>query len=125
MNLLLDTHVLLWGLAAPERLAPAARQRMEDTRSVLHFSVASIWEIALKQNQRAIGDARQIRKELLRQGYRELPITSDHVLLTPTLPQIHKDPIDRILLAQAKFEGFTLLTADAVLAQYPGPVERV
>jgi len=92
------------------------------------FSPASLWEIAIK---RAMGrsdfraDPRLLRRGLLDNGYGELPITSEHAVAVDGLPPIHKDPFDRILVAQASVEGIALLTADPVVAQYPGPVQRV
>ncbi len=86
-----------------------------------------MWEVAIK---RGLGredfkaDARLLRRGLLDNGYNELPIPSDHVVVIESLPPIHKDPFDRLLVAQATFEGVTLLTLDPVVAQYPGPIRR-
>lgn len=128
MKLLLDTHLLLWAAGQPEKLSAEARRLLEDPRSVLYFSAASIWEIAIK---RSLGredfrvEPRVLRRGLLDNGYEELVITSEHALATDGLPPLHKDPFDRILLAQALSEGITLLTADATVAAYPGPVRLV
>lgn len=128
MKLLLDTHLLLWAAGQPEKLSAQARRLLEDPRSVLYFSAASIWEIAIK---RSLGredfrvEPRVLRRGLLDNGYEELVITSEHALATDGLPPLHKDPFDRILLAQALSEGITLLTADATVAAYPGPVRLV
>ena len=92
------------------------------------FSVASLWEVVIKS---ALGrkdfraNARVLRRGLLDNGYNELPIASDHIVTTESLPLIHKDPFDRILVAQATVEGITLLTADEILARYPGPILKV
>ena len=92
------------------------------------FSTASLWEVAIK---RGLGredfkvDARLLRRGLLDNGYSELPIISDHVVATESLPPIHKDPFDRVLVAQATVEGVTLLTVDSLVAQYPGPIRTV
>lgn len=128
MKLLLDTHLLLWAAGNPEQLSPAARVLLEDPGNELLFSAASLWEIAIK---RGLGrddfqvDARVLRRGLRDHGYLELPITSEHTVSIDNLPSIHKDPFDRLLVAQATVEGITLLTADAVVAQYPGPVQKV
>jgi len=125
---ILDTHLLLWTALCPERLSNDARNILYNEQISLVFSVASIWEIAIK---RGLGrndftvDARLLRRGLLDNGYRELVITSEHAVAIDTLPQIHKDPFDRILVAQAIVEGITLLTADPVVARYQGPVRLV
>ena len=125
MKLLLDTHLLLWAAGQPERLPADARVLIETAENELFFSAASLWEIVIK---RGLGrddfkvDARLLRRGLLDNGYSELPIASEHVVAIEGLPPIHKDPFDRVLLAQAQVEGITFLTADPTLAQYPGPV---
>lgn len=128
MKLLLDTHVLLWAAGEPEHLSPTARELLSAPQNELIFSAASLWEIAIK---RTLGrddfhvEPRLLRRGLLDNGYAELSVTSQHTVATDTLPPIHKDPFDRLLLAQALTEGITLVTADARLAQYPGPVRQV
>lgn len=125
MKLLLDTHLLLWAAVAPEQLSPEARRRMESPDSVLLFSAASLWEVAIKAGLGRADfqvDARLLRRGLLDNGYAELPVGSDHAVAVAGLPPIHKDPFDRLLVAQATVEGITLLTADALVAQYPGPI---
>ncbi len=92
------------------------------------FSAASLWEITIK---RGLGredfevDPHIFRRALLDNGYDELAITSEHAVAVDGLPEIHRDPFDRILVAQATAEGITLLTSDATVAQYPGPVRKV
>ena len=128
MKLLLDTHLLLWAAGGPERLSARARALINDTGNELLFSAASLWEIAIK---RGLGrsdfqvDSRLLRRGLLDNGYSELPVAGDHVVATEDLPPIHKDPFDRVLVAQATVEGIALLTTDAVVARYPGPIRRV
>ncbi|MBD9362140.1 type II toxin-antitoxin system VapC family toxin [Methylomonas fluvii] len=128
MKLLLDTHLLLWAAGSPDLLPEQARRMLEDMQNQLFFSAASLWEIAIK---RGLGrddfqvDARVLRRGLLDNGYNEIPIGSDHAVFIESLPPIHKDPFDRILVAQANVEGITLLTADALVAKYPGPVRLV
>ena len=125
---LLDTHVLLWAAGEPQRLPSATRAILDNPANDLMFSTANIWEIVIK---RSLGredfrvDPRRLRTGLLDNGYQELPIRGEHALAVDLLPTIHRDPFDRMLLAQAHVEGATLLTADHVLAQYPGPIERV
>lgn len=128
MKFLLDTHLLLWAAGQPELLSKQARRLLSVPGNELLFSAASLWEIAIKRN---LGRAdfkvepRLLRRGLLDNGYRELAITSAHVLELDALPAHHKDPFDRILVAQALSEGITLLTVDSVVAKYPGPIQKV
>lgn len=128
MKLLLDTHLLLWAAGQPERLSKQARRLLSDPANELLFSAASLWEIAIKRN---LGRAdfkvepRLLRRGLLDNGYRELAITSAHVLELDALPAHHKDPFDRILVAQALSEGITLLTVDPIVAKYTGSIQKV
>lgn len=128
MKLLLDTHILLWAAEEPERLSAKARRFLRDEQNQLLFSGASLWEIAVK---RGLGrkdfqvDPRLLRRGLLDNGYFELPILSDHVVAIDDLPPIHKDPFDRLLVAQATVEGVTLLTVDPIVAGYPAPVREI
>ena len=128
MKLLLDTHVLLWAAGQPERLPPAARALLDDPRNEPMFSSASLWEIAIKSG---LGrddfqvNARLLRRGLLDNGYGELPISSEHAVAIDGLPPIHKDPFDRLLVAQSMVEGITLLTSDPLVAQYPAPGRKV
>ena len=128
MKLLLDTQLLLWAAGQPERLSATARKLLSNRRNELLFSAASLWEIAIKNT---LGredfrvEPRLLRRGLLDNGYTELAITSQHAVSIDSLPPLHKDPFDRLLLAQATCEGITLLTGDAQLARYPGPVRKV
>ena len=121
MRVLLDTNILLW--AAADKLPPKATPYIEDKTNILLFSSASIWEIVIKSE---LGrkdfsvDPAALYGSLLGAGYEELPVISRHSLLVRTLPMIHKDPFDRILLAQAASEGVVFITADKVLSQYSG-----
>jgi PIN domain nuclease of toxin-antitoxin system len=109
-------------------LSAEAHALISDPGNELLFSAASLWEVAIK---RSLGradfhvDARLLRRALLDNGYGELPICSEHTVEVEGLPSIHKDPFDRLLVAQAMVEGITLLTSDPVVAQYSGPVRRV
>jgi PIN domain nuclease of toxin-antitoxin system len=128
MKLLLDTHILLWAAGNPERLSVEARALLNDPENELFFSAASLWEIAIKNNLGRVDfqvNARLLRRGLLDNGYQELAINSVHAVSIDNLPMIHKDPFDRILVAQAMVEGITLLTADSLVAQYPVAVRMV
>ena len=128
MKLLLDTHLLLWIAANAPQLSRQAVELINDVHNELFFSAASLWEIAIKNS---LGredfqvDARLLRRGLIENGYKELPITGEHAVAIGSLPFIHKDPFDRLLVTQATVEGYTLLTSDATVAQYPGPIKRV
>jgi PIN domain nuclease of toxin-antitoxin system len=128
VKLLLDTQLLLWAAGQPERLSAAARRRLNNPKNELIFSAASLWEITIKNS---LGRAdfrvepRLLRRGLLDNGYTELPLTSQHAVSVDGLPPLHKDPFDRLLIAQALVEGITLLTADAQVARYGGPVRKV
>lgn len=128
MRLLLDTHLLLWASGPSERLPQIVARMLDDPENDLVFSVVSLWEITIKHRLGRSDfqvDPRIFRRELLENGYEELPITSDHALGVGLLPLIHKDPFDRILVAQATVEAITLLTSDKIVARYPGPVRAV
>ena len=125
MKLLLDTHLLIWAADSIERVPVAARALMTDPKNELIFSVASLWEIAIKSGLNRPDfqvNAGLLRRGLIDNGYRELPILSQHVIAIDALPPIHKDPFDRMLIAQATVEGILLLTDDSTVARYPGPL---
>jgi PIN domain nuclease of toxin-antitoxin system len=128
VKLLLDTHVVIWAAGFPERLSVEARELIADTDNDLVFSAASLWEIAIKSTlgrEDFIVDARLLRRGLLDNGYSELPVASEHAVAIDGLPPIHKDPFDRLLVAQAMVEGITLLTGDDLVGQYPGPIRKI
>lgn len=128
MIYLLDTHILLWASGAPQRLSARARELLSEPTSGLMFSTAAIWEVAIKSR---LGrpdfsvDPRLLRRGLLENGYAELAIEGDHTMATLDLPPLHKDPFDRIQVAQARIEGIVLLTNDERVADYGSPVELV
>ena len=128
MKLLIDTHLLLWAASEPERLSQAARALLLDTENALLFSAASIWEVVIKAS---LGrpdfsvDARTLRRGLLDNAWYELPVSGLHAAAVSHLPPIHKDPFDRMLIAQADCEGILLVTSDADLTRYPGPIRKV
>ena len=124
MNLLLDTHVLLRA-ARGDDLSAGLRQLLEDQANRLVFSAASIWEIAIKSGLgRPDFDVPSgvFRRGLLEAGYQELPVTGVHAAALQGLPALHRDPFDRILVAQAMVESLTLVTADRTILTYPGPI---
>ncbi|MDR2559097.1 MAG: type II toxin-antitoxin system VapC family toxin [Oscillospiraceae bacterium] len=123
MKILIDTHLLLW--AAAGELPVKAASYIEDKTNTLLFSPASIWEVAIKSGlgrEDFVADPISFYSGLLGAGYQELPISGRHALLVSTLPPLHKDPFDRILLAQATSEGIPFLTSDKLLSQYSGSV---
>lgn len=125
MLLLLDTHLLLWAAYEPEKLSAEARDRIGDESNDLLFSAASIWEVSIKSALAKSAfsvNPRILRRGLVENGYRELPITSAHAIAVGDLPPIHQDPFDRILIAQARTEGLELLTVDAKVIAYGEPV---
>lgn len=128
MRLLLDTHILLWAAGAPDRLSERARAMLEAGENTLVFSVASLWEISIKAG---LGrddfrvDGAALRRGLLEHGYEELPISGIHALMVRDLPPVHRDPFDRMLVAQARQEALVLVTSDTLLLHYPGNIELV
>lgn len=128
MKFLLDTHLLLWAAGQPDRLSKVVRELIENPGNELYFSAASIWEIAIKSSlgrEDFKADSRLVRRGLIDNGYREIPISSEHAVGVQALPLIHKDPFDRLLISQSMSEGIWLVTADPVLSQYPGMVQSV
>lgn len=125
MKLLLDTHLLLWAADSLERVPAGARALMADLENELLFSVVSLWEVAIKNGLNRPDfqvDARLLRRGLIDNGYVELPMSGEHAVAVDTLPRIHRDPFDRLLIAQAMVEGLVLLTSDVTLERYSGPV---
>jgi PIN domain nuclease of toxin-antitoxin system len=128
VRILLDTQILLAAAGQASRLPTTATDLINDLENELVFSAASLWEVVIKNGQGREDfkvDPRVLRRNLLEHGYNELPITSGHAVQLDVLPPIHRDPFDRILVAQAIVEGMTLLTADEVVGRYPGPIRKV
>ncbi len=128
MKFLLDTHLLLWAAGQPERLSKPARELIENPDNVLFFSAASIWEIAIKSSlgrEDFKADSRLIRRGSIDNGYQEIAISSEHAAGVQALPLFHKDPFDRLLIAQSLSEGMPLVTVDPILSQYPGMIQLV
>lgn len=126
MRYLLDTQLIVWATTSPKRLSANARQIIEEWANELSFSAITIWEVAIKQ---ALGrndfqiDPAALREVLLEDGYSELAFTSAHAIEVKALPNLHRDPFDRALLAQAMRERLTLLTSDRQLGRYPGAMQ--
>ena len=119
MRLLLDTHVLIWAATGDVKLSKAAAQLIDDDANTLYFSAASLWELTIKGVERTGINPAVLRKALLDAGYLELPITSVHGLTEGALPNHHRDPFDRIMVAQAMSEGISLVTHDKAMYAYP------
>jgi PIN domain nuclease of toxin-antitoxin system len=128
VNLLVDTSVVLWAAGEPQKLSADARRLLDDPQNAPWFSAASLWEIVIK---RTLGrddfkvEPARLRRGLLGNGWRELAVSGEHALAVESLPELHKDPFDRILVAQATTEGFALVTSDRIVARYPGHVLKV
>jgi PIN domain nuclease of toxin-antitoxin system len=128
MTLLIDTHLLLWAAGQPQKLSRAARRLLDDPDARLWFSAVSLWEVAIKHSlgrEDFRAEPIRLRRGLLDNGWRELVVSSEHAVATLGLPPLHKDPFDRMLLAQARVEGLSLVTSDELVARYPGDVRKV
>jgi PIN domain nuclease of toxin-antitoxin system len=125
---LVDTQLLLWSASASRKLPAAVGRLFRDAGHEFHFSAASLWEVAIKASLGRADfavDAGEFRDVLLENGFQELAITGLHAVAVSRLPQIHADPFDRMLVAQATSEPMVLITADERLALYPGTIEVV
>lgn len=128
MKLLLDTRLLLLAASQPDRLSPTALRLVRDPDNDLHFSVASLWEIAVKSaagRPDLLVDGQRLRRGLIDNGYGEVTITGEHIIAIAALPVHHSDPFDRLLVAQAMIEGLILVTGDPALNGYPGSIRHV
>lgn len=128
MSLLLDTHVLLWAAGQSDRLPADTLDLLDNPETMVAFSAASVWEIAIKNSlgrEDFSVDPRVLRRGLLEHGYVELAISGVHAAAVDTLPDIHRDPFDRLLVVQAQLEGLTLITADRIVGRYPGPIQVI
>lgn len=128
MRLLLDTHVALWALAGSEKLGLVAQKLILDSNNEVFVSAATVWEISIKRGL-GRGDVPVSGERALElfalAGYRELTVTQRHAALVETLPAIHADPFDRILVAQATAEGMSLLSRDVTVVRYGAMVLSV
>ncbi|MGE0283759.1 MAG: type II toxin-antitoxin system VapC family toxin [Rhizobiaceae bacterium] len=128
MKLLIDTQLLVWSAIDAERLSKRAEDILSDDQNELHFSIVSLWEIVIKSGLGRTDfnvDAAVLREGLLVNGYFEIVIGGHHAIAVRNLARLHNDPFDRMLLAQAAVEEFSLVTTDEVLAKYPGSIIRV
>lgn len=122
MNLFLDTHIVLWWLDDNPQLSIPARHGIMDTGNVIIVSAAVIWEIRIKQALGKLQIDPGFYKVIQQQGFELLPITADHAFAVGNLPTHHRDPFDRIIIAQTIFEGFTLVTHDDIFQKYGIPI---
>jgi PIN domain nuclease of toxin-antitoxin system len=120
--LLLDTHALLWSVGDDEQLSPTVHELLRDGAVATHVSAASIWEIAIKQAAGKLTAPENLLEEVARASFVELGISFDHARAAGALPPHHRDPFDRMIVAQARSEGFTVITRDARIAAYDVPV---
>lgn len=128
MRLVIDTHILVWATLESIRLPLRAVDILMDPVNDVYFSTASLWELAIKSSLGRANfsiDIARLQARLLDNGYNELPITIDHLVTLATLEHHHKDPFDRLLVAQARTEGMTLLTSDTIVAAYGGDIIKV
>ncbi len=128
MKLLLDTHLLLWAAQGSAKLPAEAHDLIVEPGTELVVSAASLWEITIKNGLGRADfqvDPHLLRRSLLENGYAELPVTGAHAVEVGLLPLLHGDPFDRILIAQARVERISLLTADRTLARYSGPIHAL
>jgi len=117
MSLLLDTHVVLWWLTDDATLPDEAKARLDDDPDV-YVSSATIWEVAIKESIGKLTGPDDLPEEIARSGFRQLPISFEHAATAGRLPPLHRDPVDRMLVAQARCEGFTLVTRDPQIRRY-------
>lgn len=119
MKLLLDTHVLIWMLLGRDRLSASAAGAIEDAGNEIFVSVISAWEIEIKLAKGKLPLPSNLADALASLRVRHVPVTLDHVLAVESLPRHHRDPFDRMLIAQAQLEGLTLVTSDRQMRGYP------
>ena len=121
MTLLLDTHVLLWCLGSPERLCRETRRKIEAPAQVVFVSAASAWEIEVKRALGKLKAPADLEEQLQEKRFTELPVRLRHVRALGSLPDLHRDPFDRMLVAQALADGLTIVTSDDQIRAYPAP----
>ena len=122
MRLLLDSHVVLWSLQSPERLPADVVAVITDPVNSVDVSVASLWELAIKQSIGKLTVDGDLREHLTLQSFSELPVLGEHAVAVRDLPPHHRDPFDRLLIAQARCEGLTIVTNDHVFTAYNVPI---
>lgn len=125
MNILLDTHILLWWLADDPTLSKKARTIISDEKNLIFVSAISAWEIIIKMALGKLQAPENLAEVIMENNFKELPVTLQHVLVIKQLPLHHHDPFDRMLVAQAKSESLTLLTSDEKNMLYDCPLIKV
>ena len=122
MNLLLDTHVLLWWLNGDDTLSEMSQEAIADSKNLVFISAVTVWEIRIKEALKKLKIPENFKSVLAEQPFDLLNITHEHAHAIKDLPAYHSDPFDRMLIAQAKVEGFTLVTRDVHLKKYRIPI---
>ncbi len=122
MKLLLDSHVLLWFLDGGSRLSEASLAAIVEPDNDVQISVASLWKLSIKQSIGKLTVAGALREHTALQSFAELPVLGEHAVAVRDLPLHHRDPFDRLLIAQARCEGLTLVTSDRAFAAYDVPI---
>jgi PIN domain nuclease of toxin-antitoxin system len=122
VSLSLDTHTLLWWLDDPQLLSRAAREAIEDGGTTVYVSAVVVWEIVIKRALGKLDAPDDIEAAMVANRFLALPMTVPHALAVRSLPDHHRDPFDRLLIAQARHEGLTLVTRDAHVVRYGGPL---
>jgi PIN domain nuclease of toxin-antitoxin system len=117
VNLLLDTHVVLWWLADDPTLTDDIKEKLDHDPDI-YFSSATVWEVAIKQAIGKLHEPADLPERIRDSGFRELPISSQHTMTAGRLPPIHRDPFGRLLIAQAQCSDLTLVTRDAAILKY-------
>jgi PIN domain nuclease of toxin-antitoxin system len=122
MTLLLDTHKFLWWLDDPALLAESARKAIADGKNLVYVSAAVAWEIAIKRSLGKLDAPEDLEAVMAANRFLPLPVTVPHALAVATLPDHHRDPFDRLLIAQARHEGFQLVSRDPFMKLYDVPL---
>jgi PIN domain nuclease of toxin-antitoxin system len=122
VRLLLDSQVVIWSLQEPERLSPEAGTAIRKPANDVLVSVASIWELSIKQSIGKLTVAGDLREHIALQSFAELPVLGEHAVAVRDLPMHHRDPFDRMLITQARCEGLTIVTSDSAFAAYEVPL---
>jgi PIN domain nuclease of toxin-antitoxin system len=125
MRYLLDTHIFVWFVTEPEKLGQEMHDSLRDFGNEVYLSAATFWEIAMNRNRGRMNFPGDVAEEMLAANFVELPVTGAHYEAAVALPEIHKDPFDRLLVAQALTEGLVLVTRDKLLSAYNVPMVRV
>jgi PIN domain nuclease of toxin-antitoxin system len=124
LRLLLDTNVLIWTLLTPDRLLSTPREAIEDGANEVFVSIASPWEIAIKRSRANLNPPNDLDVQLTKKRFSLLPISLQHTRAIESLPHLHGDPFDRMLVAQAQTDGLTIVTSDRKIARYQVAVMR-